>query len=315
MVTIIIPDGTTTYTNERSGGTSPPLHPSPFLETPSRLPQYVEIRGSFRNHNRQRLSHSSVDRHLTEIFQRVTGLRHEIEYITNEQGSNIPILDTYPACIRYAVGPRCEMLENRFGIGSHIMYLLDNSPLWILLPSQIEHDTWHYGLRDPMCEHPKADEPKKTNLFPKWALEERHMDIQGLGIPPRLYDILMRCEGAIQDYDSMPEDVGMWPIAVCSWYGFSPYIDKRLTRHTLNNHEFSCGSAYRMSEIQNRYVDMGESTDPSWYVLDHMIAYNMNFEHCTCMPECHDMESAEQSINNYAPFLELLEYISYDKQT
>ena len=82
----------------------------------------------------------------------------------------------------------------------------------------------------------------------------------------------------------------------------------------MDNHEFSSGADGRMRELQLRPKDQGQGDDPSWFVLDHMIARLMNHSDITCMPEVHEMDRAEEVIGAFKPFHELLNYISHDKK-
>jgi hypothetical protein len=314
MVTILIPSSTVCEGNERNGGLTPSFRSSPLLETPDLLPQYIEVQGLIKNQDYS-FGTSARDAHLSEVLHNALGMNDiHVDYVTNGNG-NIPIIDMFNNECRYAIGPRCEILENQFGIGSLIMYLLDNAPLWIMTPVDVQRDLSYYLHMwvDRDGEHPE----KELDLFPSWV-EPINMDIPN-GLPKRLDWILKSCRDcAITDMyppDDHYGDVGRWPFATCAWYGFEPMVDRRMRRITMNNHDFMCAPDNRIAELESRPSDQGQASDPSWFIMDHMCANIMNFSHSSCMPECHEVDTAEMVINNFKPFLELLEYISHDSNT
>jgi len=311
MVTIIVPSSTISKEHERNGGLAPSFRSSPLLETPDLLPQSIEVRGLIKNQGSYH-SRSDRDAHLSGILHTVLGMDDiHVEYVISGNG-NIPIIDMFNNERRYAIGPRCEILENQFGIGSLIMYLLDNAPLWIMTPVDVQRDLSYYlhMWADREGSYPE----KEINLYPDWVTPI-DMDVPN-GLPKRLEWILRSCKDSIitdmYPPDDQYGDVGRWPFATCSWYGFEPMVDRRMRRITMNNHDFSCTPDHRMAELDSRPSDQGQASDPSWFIMDHMCANIMNFSHASCMPECHEVDTAEMVINNFKPFLELLEYISHD---
>lgn len=308
MVTIIVPHVSGRQGVERNGGLVPSFRPSPLLETPDALPQSIQVEGLQRKRS---YIESSYDPHLTELLHTTLGSdTYSVEYVVGQDG-NFPIIDTFNSECKYAIGARCEMLENQYGIGSLIMYLLDNAPLWIMTPMDIQRDLAYY-----LHAFSDIHRDKEVNMYPDWV-NPCNDDIPK-GLPKRLDWILRSCKDCILDNMYAPDaydDVGRWPFAVCSWYGFEPMVDKRMRRITLNNHDFGCGSQNRMRELESRDADQGQASDPSWFVLDHMIPAVQEYSHTSCMPLCHELDTAETVIGNFYPFLELLNYISHDKIT
>ena len=310
MVSVIIPNARESEESKRNGGLVPSFRTSPLLETPDDLPQFIQIKGNlFQLPNAY--SSESLDPHLTEVLHAVLGHEdYDVHYVAGKEG-NFPTICTFNNEERYAIGPRCEILHNQFGIGPLIMYLLDKAPLWIMTPHEIESELPYW-----LHQGSELHEEKTVNIYPDWVYPV-DMDIPK-ELPRRLRWILTACKENILDDleypDEWEESVGKWPFAVCSWYGFEPLIDKRMTRITMDNHEFSSGADGRMRELKLRPKDQGQGDDPSWFVLDHMISRLMNYSDITCMPEVHEMDRAEEVIGAFKPFHELLNYISHDKK-
>lgn len=314
MVNIIIPHCKKHEGIERNGGIVPPFRPSPHLETPDLLPQHIIIDGHFKSKRTEYIT-SSADPHLTEylndiVLSNLASFNRKIvvEYVTSPKG-NFPILNTMDGQFAVAIGARCEMLHNQFGIGSHIMYLLDRSPVWIMTPHEID-------------ECLKIDCESRTEgseLFPDWVAPKK-MDILPDNLPSKLFDILKLCEQAtsspfhVNYYKKEEEyDIGRWPFVTCAWYGFEPYIGKRLKRATLSNYNFRCGPDARFREILSRNKDQGQGTDPTWFVLDNLIVEAQEYMEHTCMPIYHELDSVIDALGSFRPFCELINYLNHGK--
>lgn len=315
MVSVIIPSNEECLSFKRERMLVPSLRASPLLETPDALPQFIRIDGTIQ---RKVQKDPAVDPYLTDVLHQVLGNNAfglQIEYVTGQRG-NYPVLNTYQCERKFAIGPRCEMLHNQYGVGPLIMYLLDNAPFWILTPADIERDFTHYlhywwgNSEDYGDKYPEKNE----KLYPDWITPE-NMDVPK-NMPSRIQWLLRACKENVCEMerpDRWDDDIATWPFAVCSWYGFSPMITRRMARITGENTNFAIGPDRRMQEVRRRPGDMGQSTDPSWFILDHMIAEVQEFSDCTCMPECHELDTAEAMIGSFKPFHELLKYLSHDQ--
>ncbi len=322
MVTILIKSGTEVTGSQGNGGHVSPFRPSPLLELPSSLPQRIEVNGFLQGYKDRRSVGEAYDETLSNILREVLGGDYpslNVGYISTAEGT-IPIIDPGQACNRFAVGPRLEMLHNQFGIGEHILYLLDNAPLSMMLPDDQERDflACTYGQSD-LAQHRLWDSDKpelRTGLFPEWVTDPSPMELPD-NLPPRLNDILRRCKveewGEETDtYYGDYDEIGWWPFAVICWHGFEPYQDRRTKKMVAWNFDYGSPDA-RQRELDSRIPDMSQGGDISWMVLDNLIKSNENYIHCTCMPEVHTFDAAENLLYSFSPFYELLKYISHDQ--
>lgn len=322
MVTILVKSGSKVGRTQGYGEHVSPFRPAPLLELPSSLPQQIEVRGFLTGYKQRSSAGEAYDETLSNILREVIGNDYpslNVGYIVSGQGT-MPIIDPGMACNRFAVGPRLEMLHNQFGIGEHILYLLDNAPLSMMLPDHQERDflACTYGQSDE-AQNRLWDMEKPqllTGLFPEWVHDPSPMRDLPDNLPPRLNDILRRCK--VEEWDDQWDDayneteIGWWPFAVICWHGFEPYQDRRTKRMVRWNFDFGNPDA-RQRELDSRIPDMSQGGDISWMVLDNLIKSNENYIHCTCMPTVHTFDAAENLLYAFSPFYELLKYISHDQ--
>ena len=323
MVTILVKSGSQVAGSQRYGEHVSSYRASPLLELPSSLPQQIEVKGFLQGYKDKRSAGEAYDETLSNVLREVLGNdypRLNVGYIVCGEGT-MPIIDPGMACNRFAVGPRLEMLHNQFGIGEHILYLLDNAPLSMMLPDHQERDflACTYGQSD-LAQDRLWDNDKPqllTGLFPKWVHNPRRMRNLPDNLPPRLNDILKRCKveqwnQPLDTYYGDEDQIGWWPFAVICWHGFEPYQDRRTKRMVAWNFDYGSPDA-RQRELDNRIPDMSQGGDISWMALDNLIKSNENYIHNSCMPEVHTFDAAENLLYSFSPFYELLKYISHDQ--
>ena len=129
MVEIIIEAKSKGGQGHGEGRIAPTLCPSPLLEPPDALPQWVlaDLReaadGLMEVHG---WSDGNEDPYLTRLFQQATDGMFPEHYITlhNDPDSGIiPLLEGgYQESKTFAIGPRLEMLHNQYGIGSYLLH-------------------------------------------------------------------------------------------------------------------------------------------------------------------------------------------------
>lgn len=335
MVTVIIPSCSEVKGYERNGEAISPFRPAPLLETPDRLPQVVQLDGKLPGSGWSPTMWTVNDQLFTRQFQEASlGYFPQLEvHVISTEGKTIPIVDATNKQNRYAIGGRCEMLHNQYGIGSLIMFLLDRSPFWIMTPEEVEYDfmsLW-YGRSEETWNHMHSNEfNNKSGLFPDWTLSiDKSWDhwnqfINDNNLPDRLphrigtiINSCMNISRPDHPYRPMPEscEIDRWPIAVCSWYGLELYRDKRTDAMVLGNHDYACGSDYRLQAVKDHPKDQGCGDDVSWVCLDDLLKRNQENFYATCMPETHGGHVTEEVISDFRPFVELLEYISHGKYT
>lgn len=322
MVTILVKSGTQDRQGKRNGGHVSPFRASPVLELPDALPQRIQIDGFLGKFKNRPSAGEEEDATLTSVLREVINddfPNYSIGYIVDGQGQTRPILDPGYGCYRFAVGARLEMLHNQYGIGPHILWLLDNAPLAMMMPDQVEREflALHYGQSDNAQDRLwDTTKPQiTTGLFPKWIHDPTPLDELPDNLPPRLSSILRACR--VEDWDDpWDEDhneteIGWWPLAVLCWYGFEPYQTNRTRMLVRNNYNWATGPQVRQEELDDRMPDQSQGGDPSWLVLDHLMEMNQNYIHCTCMPEVHTFDAAENLLYAFDPFYQLLNYISH----
>lgn len=330
MVRVIVESYKRHAGNRGDGRSARPFCPSPLLDSPYDLPQSILVEESYRilTEDVTARSESVVDEHLTDLFHRVTDSflpELEVSYVAMTMG-NIPIINTQPHEPRCAIGARTEMLHNQFGIGPLIMYLLENSPLSIMAPREVEErfmtsyyctddDRWNrYWGRVYNEEEGKV---YRTGVYPEWCFDAKLMDIPK-GVPPVLHRILTECiEHASSGYHLPLEDgtLDYHPLFYCCWYGWrEPWMDKRLERMVLTNYNYAYTPDHVLDSLKSRPGDQGQGDDLTWKVYEDLWKYNENTTDQTCMPECHTLCEAEEIINKFKPFAQLIKYISHEIQ-
>lgn len=329
MVEILIKHSDKVESNRREGGLPLSFRASPaIVDHPDDLPQNIHVRGFYIKETRASKYEEAVeDTGLTNLFQQVTGNAFpvvKVQYLHTTQG-NIPIINCSDHYRQAAIGARTTMLHNQYGIGPLIMHLLDMSPLWIMAPDEVEQEfmNYYYCQDDDRYNRyweriydSNEGKPFRTGVYPDWCFEKCSKIPNGL--PPRLSQIIQRCTDASHGSTmaSLPtgdDTIDPFPFLFCCWYGWSePWVDRRLERMVLNNHDYMIPPQDRVDILKKSPGDQGQGDDLTWIVLDNLYKRNENTCDQTCMPECHDMDEAEDIIRRFGPFVDLIKYISHE---
>ena len=310
MLEILVKSNEKVAENQRYGETSSPCLPAPLLESPHNLPQSIEIvRQQPETPKYEKLN--PVDEHLTGLLATYTDgiFTNDVEFVTLQDGSNVPIIDTFNASEQFAIGPRLEMLHKYHGIGTALLWLLRMSPIEIMTPDYI--DSYYMDMSEMLGRTGDKDKKKRSSgLLPDWAHGCDRFKEVPKGLPYTLSKLIEDCLPHTENSEFIDsEDIGIWPIATCSWYGFEPMVNKTMTR-------FACRQEYDPNyrlDCLGGYPDMGQASDPTWMVLDDMIIYHQDHLHHTCMPPCHEATEAEDMLFSFGPFAKLLNYLSHDR--
>jgi hypothetical protein len=314
MLEILIPNRVKAETNKRYGEVYSPCLPTPVLETPWALPQSIKVvrDTGLRYEN---TNNCVKDQRLTDLFKSYTDgiFSVLIEDAQLYDGSIIPVANTFNDGSQFAIGPRLELLEKYHGIGSELIDLLSRSPAWIMTPEYIDE-----YLVD-MYEHlgrvgDKDKKKRRTGLLPSFAHKHKVFSEVPKGLPYNLSKLIEDClpRALSQSFlaaTSEGEEVGYWPIATCSWYGFEPMLNKTMEM-------FVCQQQYDAQhrlEVLEGNPDMGQASDPTWMVLDDMIIYQQEHLYSTCIPPCHNATEIEDTLYSVGPFARLLKYLSHDR--
>ncbi|MEK9984514.1 MAG: hypothetical protein VW879_07210 [Opitutae bacterium] len=310
MVHVLVPPSGKTETNKRYGGDDSPYLPSPLLELPTLLPQFIQAPGLAKQlEERSSYTDEHRDEHLTGLLATATNgiFDYEVAHISVESGV-FPIINTYNNESRFAIGARTELLHNRFGIGPFILSLLADAPLWVLTPHDIDAlVSFSIGSHDK-----EGNKVGGTGLYPSWVHDEDY-ELKVDGLPPVLTELLTECHNNRKSTDWFlgdEEEVGRWPIATCSWYGFEPYKSRKTHRFLLEKqYATGCPPSERM-EVQPP-GDQGQGTDPLWIALDDFCEHAQNYCYSSCMPIYHEATEPELTIQSFGPFAKLLKYLSH----
>jgi len=297
----------------RYGEASSPCLPSPLLEQPYNLPQSIEIVRQPKQERRRNkyVPQTTRDEHLSGLLATYTDgiFTEDVEFVTLQDGSNVPIIDTFNSADQFAIGPRLEMLHNRYGIGTKLLWLLRMSPIEIMTPDYI--DGYYINLCEMLGRTGDKDEKeRRSGLLPEWAHGCDRFKEVPKGLPYNLSKLIEDClthTDSSEFVDS--EDIGVWPIATCSWYGFEPMLNKTMTL-------FACRQEYDPNyrlDYLTGCPDMGQASDPTWMVLDDMIIYHQDHQHHTCVPPTHEPTEIENILFSFGPFAKLLNYLSHDR--
>lgn len=315
MFEILIPNRVKAETNKRYGEISSPCLPAPILETPHALPQSIEIIVRDTSQRYESTNRCTTDHRLTDLLKSYTDGIFDVtvEDIQLQNGSIVPVANTFNDAKQFAIGPRLELLEKYHGIGSQLIDLLSRSPAWIMTPDYID------GYVVDMYEHlgRTGDEDKKqrtTGLLPEFAHKFKQFSAVPKGLPYNLSKLIEDClsralSGSFLAEHESSEEIGFWPIATCSWYGFEPMLNKTMEKFLCQQ---QYDHQYRLEALQG-CPDMGQASDPTWMVLDEMIIYQQECLYSTCIPPCHNATEIEDILYSVGPFARLLKYLSHDR--
>ena len=313
MVSVIIKSGQEAKESQRHGEFRSPCRASPLLELPSDLPQTIEFDGVYGRYEPTYHTETVVDEHLTSILHECPGFENlQVEILSLDCGSNVPIINAYNNSSNRAIGGRLDMLHNQFGIGPLVLHLLDMSPLYIMTPSEVESTYLYYEARSEEEVNHIHDNEQRSGLYPTWINDvSKRIPHQ---VPPKLKRILKKCRKVMDSSLGLdlPESVGRWPIATCSWYGFEPY-QSRSTNHFIRDQDYLYETRKEALNdwIKVAVTDQGQKSDPLWIALDALMREQMEYMHASCMPVFHNQAETEEQLRNFKPFAELLNYISH----
>ena len=321
---VIVPPISKVADNQRHGDITSPCLASPLLETPCAFPTSIHVKRKVKKTSFQK----SLERKKSSLFFKDESLslkvkihtdcifKEKVNFISLKDGSNVPIINTYNSADRFAIGARLEMLHNRYDIGPLILTLLDSSPLWIMLPEEIEEWSQH----EFEMFHPRQTKEGKykwniqsTGLFPDW-IKEKSLDVPK-GLPNHLHNLIGDCLAKMgrsfeQVWDDEEYEVCSWPVATCSWYGFECF-ESKLTYKILCEQQYKTGLSPDSRMEYFAMPDMGQKSDPTWMALDRMIEHVENHSHCTCVKLHHSLDDIEKDIEYFGAFAKLLKYISH----
>ena len=315
MVEILVNLSNEGARHERYGETSSPCLPAPLLEQPYNLPQSIEIVHEKDDNRFIKYKHRPVyprDEHLSSLLSAYTNgiFTDDVTFISITDG-NVPVIDTFNCADQFAIGPRLELLHKYHGVGSSMLWLLSMSPINFMLPDWIDR----YFME--LCEElgrcgDKDKSTRRSGLLPEWAYDYERINDVPKGLPYSLSKIVEDCLSHVSGsmgHESGEECVGSWPIATCSWYGFEPLVDKTSVRFASQQ---DYDPSYRLDFLSD-CPDMGQASDPTRMVLDHLMIYQQEYVHSTCMPLLHDATEIEDYLYSFGPFAKLLNYLSHDR--
>ncbi len=324
---VLVPNFEETEANKRYGETSSPCLASPLLESPTHLPQFiVHVQEVVQEERDEEWNNPSYDKDLTSLLKaRSEGIfTDRVEYVELDDGSNIPVINTFNCQSMFAIGARLELLHNRYDIGPLLITLLKASPLWIMTPSEIqdivdwEMDAFHpRQTRVNLEVAPYNTLYKGVGFYPNWV-DQASTDIP-TGLPYNLSKIVEECTEntgrAFEPFysDSGIDELGSWPIATCSWHGFDPFKSK-VAWKILKDQQYRTGVEPKSRyEGFDTWKDQGQGTDPTWIALDKMIQDLQEYSYTTCANVHHELTEFEHDLTMFGPFAKLLKYLSHAK--
>lgn len=327
MVEILVPTKTSNHGCSDARGTPLAYRPSPVLETPHSLPQFItstqKVYKSYQD--------ECKDNYLTDLLHSISDLKHEIHiYPWNDM--LIPIINQPEDVQRYAVGPRLSMLHKRYSIGNYLIHLLSHSPIHMLTPDLINweaHGSIEFLTEDCIDANPRVDysevERKKKKghnygFCPEWVkanAEDNHTQPTEL---PILCRLIRECEDAIDELkqyefiDISNEEFFLFPALICTWYGLEPWYGRYASRFLHHMSDYGPDhERIRREELTSGPPDQGGPRDPSWMLTEDMTAhYTQTGAQVTSLCYAlHTREAQEHVIYLFRPFYDLLKYISY----
>jgi hypothetical protein len=293
--------------------------PAPLLEAPTLLPQSVWISEKDKKYDLcygERHHSRSQSDELTEYARGPLGKwfgNVTVEHV-DLNGSNIPIVDSFSNHTKFAVGPRLEMIQNRYGAGGLILHLLAHAPMTIFTPGCMEWELKYI-----------LGESHSSGCYPSESWVDHDGGVIGDNpvipdLPPKLNRIVREClekvtkKGILKNApisEDLCDYTSVFPIGICTWHGFEPMQSKstkRIVKADFNDSDF------RLEDLDSYPGDWGCRDDGSWMVLDRIIRHIMESgATVTCCPIVHTDEEMEQIITDMVPFGKLLEYISHDR--
>tara|TARA_Y100000004_G_C8944240_1_gene425564 strand:+ start:1225 stop:2193 length:969 start_codon:yes stop_codon:yes gene_type:complete len=317
---VLVPSIPKAETNKRYGEASSPCLPSPLLEHPSFPDEIILLDQAF-TESAPYADHLSYDKHLSDLIKTYTdGMFEErAHYVTLDDGSNVPLIDTYNSADAFAIGARCELLHHHFDIGPLLLTLLDRSPLYIMTPQEIneafqmEIEGVHPRQTDDKSREWQCNDNGWDHIYPDW-INIRSMDVP-TGLPYNLSRIIEACMETDRVFEhpyALGEEIASWPIATCSWYGFEPLIPKAGIA-ILEDQRYRTGLEVKRRLEYMPDPDQGQGTDPLWMVLDAMIVHAQECSHSTCARIHHEPTEIEDDIYQFGPYSKLLKYISHGR--